>query len=747
MIRFNQAKVRPRSTRTITDFRGLWHNLGDAATLDNSRSIRWYDELNLSSDGAPALTVRRGRSERSSVDGTQVNFPVIAACEGDPVVLMDEYGNMWCNGHHLNNVLGSTTWYTECEYTMEVLTDRQPLAWGTNAAEPNNTGYIVTQLLGTDVRQVVIVRRFDEDLFPAEDHYVGWAYQNALQEWTALTLSDWKIGYQFTDIRDDPQVGDKIYVNISPTPNNWYGRQRSMVRMGGYVIISPDMMMVNVAKLAAGLTVTADCLRTGLKTTAGETMTITPCLLDGTALTIEKSSTPPSDVTKTWVDTSTTTTVYRQYSSALESWQAMQTVYLKIVVPMYMMDVGITGTIKTGDTVKLHYDISYSDIQDVILAEEAKRLLNSYQYLYYGERDSITGIVTMIIAGVLRLDQAQSWTTRLNAFTVVKDVPDMDFMVEAGNRLWGCRSGLSNDGELVNEIYASALGDPTNWHVHQGLSTDSWTASRGLTGKFTGAAVLSGSPLFFREDSLEKVYPSSTGAHQVQTFDLEGVMEGCSNTLVVIEERLYYQSRRGIVVYSGSIPQSISEAFGDMKYGVGTAGRHKRKYCISFPMNGEQVVAVYDIDKGDWHLESEGWTGKAFTVDDYLCYIKDKKLYCMDWANNADGVSWHADTGIIGYELPEHRFISCVRIRFQILDSNEGEIEAYIQYDDELNYMNRPAWQRKCDIFYDDQNRIGTKEINIFPRRCDHFRLKLLGTGGIRIVSLSYRIERSEGGH
>ena len=42
------------------------------------------------------------------------------------------------------------------------------------------------------------------------------------------------------------------------------------------------------------------------------------------------------------------------------------------------------------------------------------------------------------------------------AVTVMRLMPEMDFVVEQGNRLWGCKYGIV-DGQAVNEIYALSL--------------------------------------------------------------------------------------------------------------------------------------------------------------------------------------------------------------------------------------------------------------------------------------------------
>ena len=66
-----------------------------------------------------------------------------------------------------------------------------------------------------------------------------------------------------------------------------------------------------------------------------------------------------------------------------------------------------------------------------------------------------------------------------------RKVPDMDFVCEWNNRLWGCSSEK-------HELYASALGDPYNWNVFEGTSQDSYILTIGSTGEFTGICAYGG---------------------------------------------------------------------------------------------------------------------------------------------------------------------------------------------------------------------------------------------------------------
>ena len=62
---------------------------------------------------------------------------------------------------------------------------------------------------------------------------------------------------------------------------------------------------------------------------------------------------------------------------------------------------------------------------------------------------------------------------------IARTVPDLSFLCENENRLWGC------DG---NTIYASKLGDIFNWNVYDGLETDSFAVDTGSAGRLRHAA-------------------------------------------------------------------------------------------------------------------------------------------------------------------------------------------------------------------------------------------------------------------
>ena len=77
--------------------------------------------------------------------------------------------------------------------------------------------------------------------------------------------------------------------------------------------------------------------------------------------------------------------------------------------------------------------------------------------------------------------EAKKLTVAKNTFTakeetgelcIERKIPELDYICESENRLWG----VSNAKQT---IYASAMGDPTNFFTYEGLATDSYALAVG----------------------------------------------------------------------------------------------------------------------------------------------------------------------------------------------------------------------------------------------------------------------------
>ena len=139
-----------------------------------------------------------------------------------------------------------------------------------------------------------------------------------------------------------------------------------------------------------------------------------------------------------------------------------------------------------------------------------------------------------------------------DAFRLERRVPDLDYLTECDNRLWGC-------AQNENVIYGCKLGDPTNWFSYRGIAEDSYAVTVGSDGPFTGAATCMGSVLFFKENALHKLYGSKPSDFQLSSLRCRGVARNAASSLCVLNETLYYLSPDGVMAWDGSIPTKVSE--------------------------------------------------------------------------------------------------------------------------------------------------------------------------------------------
>lgn len=482
---------------------------------------------------------------------------------------------------------------------------------------------------------------------------------------------------------------------------------KKMISMGAYIIIYPDKLYINTEDYN-------DCglIENERESTDGASIVYSICKRDGTDYQNPLlSSTEPDNPQngQLWIDTSSTTHVLKQYSVGMKTWADIPTVYTKISTPQ----IGLGFSKFDG------VDISGCDASGTALAGQMA-LINGSKLIWDVNENYI------VVVGLLD----SLYTQESGKIKVKRGMPDLDFITEAENRLWGCKYGMVN-GRMVNEIYCCALGDFKNWDKFRGISTDSYVASVGTDGPWTGAITHLGHPIFFKENVLHKVYISSTGAHQIVDTACRGVQSGCGASLAVVNETLFYKSREGICAYDGSLPVCVSEQLGEEKYGKATAGAINDKYYISMEgSDGEYSLFVYDSAKRLWHREDDTKALAFARCGDELYYIdgNTNKIIAVNATTGTpeEDFRWSAETGIIGYNCVEHQYISRLNLRMKLPEG--ARCDMYIQYD-------------SCGIWEHcgHMNGVGTNTFTlpIRPRRCDHFRFRIEGYGDIRLYSLA----------
>lgn len=497
--------------------------------------------------------------------------------------------------------------------------------------------------------------------------------------------------------------------------------RKQLVRMGAYLLIWPDKVWVNVETLEHGkMEATA---ATVLSETT--TMSVTMCREDGTEYKdteLKYSATEPENPTNglIWVDTSGDTVEAKRYSVSLKLWVSMGTTYVKLS--------GInTAGLKDLDGVT---------ISNGPISTSGSVLAGDLRVIFDANGDHVlqhVGENYVVLIGILNHSSTFSGTVGGGAFKIERTMPDMDYVVECENRIWGCKYGAV-DGKVLNEIYACALGDFKNWKQFQGLSTDSYTASRGIPGKWIGAAVYNGSPIFMKENVLERVYISATGAHQITTVSARG---GYHSSFAVVGGVLYYKSAYDVCAYDGTEPVSVSAGLGDWNTASPyAAGSYKGKYYLCLAMGGASVedpvqyrVLSYDPGSGSWCVEGtypDPVRDFATVTPQTLYWDAGAKLYHYDTTTGAIA-DWSAETGVIGCATPDNKYISRLRLRLHL--AKGGSCNVFVQYD------SCGAWEHKMCI--PGKGVVESVTLAILPRRCDHFRLKLSGSGLFRLYSMA----------
>lgn len=486
---------------------------------------------------------------------------------------------------------------------------------------------------------------------------------------------------------------------------------KQLVSMGAYVIILPDKKYINTQDLTDRGDIEASF-------TSKSNVTFSLHKLDGTQYPtyIPTEQPPEPEDQALWIDTASVPHTLKQWSEASAAWIAVGTTYVRIACE------GIADNFEKYD------GITITGLADAAVAEQI-----STEQLAQLEGSAVIwdkGDDYIAIAGLL--DSAMTVTS---AITITRRMPHMDYVVEAGNRLWGCRYGTALGGEVVNEIYASKLGDFKNWNCFMGISTDSWVGSVGSDGQFTGAVTHLGCPLFFKENHLHKVYISSTGAHQLQDTACRGVQRGCHKSLAITGETLFYKSRSGIMAYDGSLPQDASYALGGTAYSSAVAGAYANKYYVSMmDTQGRWHLFVYDTAKGMWHREDALHAADFCACADELYAIdaETKQIITMlgSGEQTEKPVVWMAQTGAMGITSPDRKYVSRISLRLSM--ELGSRVLCRVQYD------SCGGWEQLFCITGTD---LRSFTVPIRPKRCDHLRLRLEGTGAVKLYSLTKTLE------
>ena len=317
-------------------------------------------------------------------------------------------------------------------------------------------------------------------------------------------------------------------------------------------------------------------------------------------------------------------------------------------------------------------------------------------------------------------------------------VPDLDYLTECDNRVWGCSS-------RENVIYACKLGDPTNWFSYRGIAADSYAVTVGSDGPFTGAATCMGYALFFKENTLHKLYGSKPSDFQLSSLRCRGVARNASRSLCVLNETLYYLSPEGVMAWDGSIPAKVSTALdagklSNVRSAVG--GALDGRYYLHIAREGQARLLVYDTERGLWQeedvcsCEMASTGGQLYLWDGGTLWAADpsREAAVQGGTSVEQAVDFELVTGDLGLDSPEERYLSRLTLRLDAACRSRLTVE--VSYDGE-------PWENAAALTVEGPRR--NCDLHFVPRRCASLRLRLRGRGQITLRSLAKTFGTAKG--
>lgn len=306
--------------------------------------------------------------------------------------------------------------------------------------------------------------------------------------------------------------------------------------------------------------------------------------------------------------------------------------------------------------------------------------------------------------------------TETESIQIVRKIPDMDYICESENRLWG----VSNEEKT---IYASALGDPKNFFVFQGISTDAYSLAVGSSGNFTGCCKLASSVLFWKENLLHKILGSYPAEYALYTSDISGVQEGSYKSMAIINDTLFYKAPDGVYAYSGGTPTLVSQAFGAKRFSSAVAGTDGMHYYLSAQSSGKWHLLVYDTQQGIW-VEEDNTHALDFCRYNGFLYMlsSDGSLWSVDADAGDEEIDWSATFTPFYETMQGKKVYSSLYFRFEL--EKKAWIRAEVRCDG-------GRWEN-VGILRGE----GPQLLPVRPRRCDRYEIRLSGKGACAVLGM-----------
>ncbi len=312
----------------------------------------------------------------------------------------------------------------------------------------------------------------------------------------------------------------------------------------------------------------------------------------------------------------------------------------------------------------------------------------------------------------------------LTNLKISRKAPDIDFACGCHNRIWGVN-------KEENVVYSSYYNDASNWNFFEGITADSFYGECTSPGKFTGAISYGGYPLFFKERYLITVYGSDSSEFFLSEKEMRGVEEGSEQSLVCMNEALYYKSFDGIIRFTGGLPVKISNSLGNELYHSAISGAdYSTLYISMLDSKNTPFLFVYDANTGFWYKEDALRASGFVFCENKLRLIEDGSgdLITLDDPASNEYIRWFFESGDLYDSTSYKKYIW--RLFLRIGMHRNSKIKIYLQYN------SNGVWELQKEL---ESSGRKTFSIPLQCQRTDHLKLRIEGCGKITIYSLARR--------
>ena len=292
-------------------------------------------------------------------------------------------------------------------------------------------------------------------------------------------------------------------------------------------------------------------------------------------------------------------------------------------------------------------------------------------------------------------------------------VPDINYSATMGNRVWGVKD---------DDIYASALGDYTDWTTFDGVNTDAYATDTGTNGAFTGIVSYKGTILAFKTDRAFKLFGSLPSNYQF----IEISRLGCTNHKSIYEVNgvLFWLSPQGVCAYTGGVPELISENL-EENYVSGVSGGDNRRYFLSLYDGTGYTLYTYDTWESVWLEEDNLDVDDFILLDSYVYALSGNIIYKLN--SGTETVESEAITKQYTEEMNEKKGYSDLLFRADLEDN--ASLRIYVKVDNREFTLVKSYSSRGFSTF----------KTMIPIKRADHFQIKIVGSGEFKLYQMERR--------